>query len=63
MRLLDTLNGLQHVPERGSSLDLEISDDIMAISQSGKFFATLASIRTEKDFGGTLHCEAFLHPS
>jgi hypothetical protein len=60
MRLLDTLNGLQHVPERGSSLDLEISDDILAISQSGNFFATLASIRTEKDFGGTLHCEAFL---
>ena len=59
-RLLDMLKGLQDVPERGSILDLEISDDIMAISQSGKFFATLASIKTEKDFGGTLHCEAFL---
>ena len=57
---LSTLKGLQDVPEWGSILDLEISDDIMAISQSGKFFATLASIKTEKDFGGTLHCEAFL---
>ena len=32
----------------------------MAISQSGNFFATLASMKTERDFRGTLHCEAFL---
>jgi len=59
-RLLDTLKGLHDVPERGSNLDLEISGDITAISQSGKFFATLASMKTERDFRGTLHCEAFL---
>ena len=32
----------------------------MAISQSGNFFATLASMKTERDFRGTLHCKAFL---
>jgi len=59
-RLLDMLNGLQDVPEGGSSLDLAISNDILAISQSSRFFATLASIKPEKDFRGTLHCEALL---
>ena len=57
--LLDTLKGLQKVPKRGSKLDLEISNDITAISQSGNFFATLASMNPE-NFGGTLHCEAIL---
>ena len=52
-RLLDTLKGLHDIPEWGSNLDLEISDKIMAISQSGNFFATLASMKTERDFRGT----------
>ena len=59
-RLLDTLKGLHDIPEWGSNLDLEISDNITVISQSGNFFATLASMKTERGFRGTLHCKAFL---
>ena len=59
-RLLDMLKELQDMPELGSELDLDISNDIAAISQSGRFFSTLASIKPEQDFRGALHCEACL---
>ena len=54
------LKELQDMPELGSELDLDISNDIAAISQSGSFFSTLASIKPEQDFRGALHCEACL---
>ena len=60
MRLLVTLKGLQDMPAQGGELEIQISDDIKTMAQSGNFFATLASNTPETDFRGTLHCEAFL---
>jgi hypothetical protein len=57
--LLSTLQK-QGMPARDSDLDIQITADIKTIVQSGCFFGALASKTHEMDFGGSLHCEAFL---
>lgn len=54
---LSMLEGLDSLPKNGPK---PASDIITAISQSAYFFKALASIQPQKDFRGSMHCEAFL---
>jgi hypothetical protein len=55
--LLVKLKGLTSVPESDSDLFREVSDDIQALWDSARFFASLGNTQP---FFGTLHCEACL---
>src|SRR6266567_1047044 len=56
-KLLAKLQGFKDPPESGSAMYHEISEDIQALLESTKFFASLDDT---PGFSGTLHCEACL---